>query len=148
MTTFVTVIHILVCLLMIIIILVFQQGKGADAGAAFGGASQAMFGGRGSATFMNKVTTIAAIIFMSTSLSLAVLSSKSSQETVFDSDPSVGELVHPEAGDKETTAPDTEAIPEGDEGTDSDAGEAEGTPSDPRVSEGAPENMDEGETAK
>ncbi len=43
-------------------------------GAAFGGSSQTLFGSRGAATFMNKLTTVAAIVFMLTSLSLAVLS--------------------------------------------------------------------------
>lgn len=100
MTTFVSAVHIVVCLLMIVIILVFQQGKGADAGAAFGGTSQAMFGGRGAATFMNKLTTIAAIVFMLTSLSLAALSSKNAQETVFDDDPAASELQHPDSGEK------------------------------------------------
>ena len=53
-----------------------QHGKGADAGAAFGsGASSTVFGARGSATFLTKITTIIALIFFITSLSLAYFAS-------------------------------------------------------------------------
>ena len=71
----VTIVHIIMCLLLVAIVLL-QTGKGADMGAAFGGASQTLFGGAGPANFLNKITTIAAIVFMVTSLSLAILSSK------------------------------------------------------------------------
>ena len=59
-----------------------QQGKGADAGAAFGsGASSTVFGARGSATFMNKLTTVIALSFFITSLSLAYISSNKSSSS-------------------------------------------------------------------
>jgi preprotein translocase subunit SecG len=73
MYTLAVVIHVLVCFLMIASILL-QSGKGAEIGAAFGGSSQTVFGSRGPGTFLSKVTVAAAIIFMLTSLSLAVLS--------------------------------------------------------------------------
>ena len=73
MYTLAVVIHVLVCFLMIASILL-QSGKGAEIGAAFGGSSQTVFGSRGPGTFLSKVTVTAAIIFMLTSLSLAVLS--------------------------------------------------------------------------
>ncbi len=64
-------IHILASILLILIILL-QKGKGADMGASFGGgASQAIFGGAGPATFLTKITAVIAIVFMLTSLSLA-----------------------------------------------------------------------------
>jgi len=69
------VIHIIVCLFLIFIILI-QSSKGAELGAAFGGSSQTLFGSRGAATFFSKLTTIAAIVFMLTSLSLAVVSTR------------------------------------------------------------------------
>lgn len=72
----VTTIHVIMCLILIAIVLL-QTGKGADMGAAFGGATQTLFGGAGPANFLNKVTTVAAIVFMLTSLSLAIISSKS-----------------------------------------------------------------------
>ena len=73
MYTLAVVVHVLVCFLMIASILL-QSGKGAEIGAAFGGSSQTVFGSRGPGTFLSKVTVAAAIIFMVTSLSLAILS--------------------------------------------------------------------------
>lgn len=75
MMTFILVIHVLVCLFLIGIVLL-QSGKGAELGAAFGGSSQTLFGSRGAATFLNKLTTIVAVVFMITSLTLAVLTVK------------------------------------------------------------------------
>ncbi|RJQ43299.1 MAG: preprotein translocase subunit SecG [Nitrospiraceae bacterium] len=73
MYTLVVIIHLIVCLFLIFIILI-QSSKGAEMGAAFGGSSQTLFGSRGAATVLSKVTTIAAIVFMLTSLLLAVFS--------------------------------------------------------------------------
>jgi preprotein translocase subunit SecG len=67
--------HLLVCGFLIFIVLI-QSSKGAEWGAAFGGSNQTLFGSRGAATFLNKLTTGAAVLFMLTSLTLAVLSSK------------------------------------------------------------------------
>lgn len=58
--------------------MLIQSGKGAEIGAAFGGSSQTLFGSRGAATFLNKMTTVVAIVFMLTSLALAVIQTKSS----------------------------------------------------------------------
>ena len=81
MQTTILTIHILLAVILIVLVIV-QQGKGADAGAAFGsGASSTVFGARGSATFMNKLTTIIALSFFVTSLSLAYISSNKSSGT-------------------------------------------------------------------
>ncbi|MFQ5588675.1 MAG: preprotein translocase subunit SecG [Nitrospiria bacterium] len=72
MYTFILVIHVIVCLILIGVVLL-QAGKGAEMGAAFGGSSQTIFGSRGAATFLSKLTVGAAIIFMVTSLSLSML---------------------------------------------------------------------------
>src|SRR5210317_1268821 len=65
-------IHILVCLSLIGIVLI-QGGKGAEVGATFGaGASNTVFGASGGQSFIGKMTTGAAIIFMLTSLALAI----------------------------------------------------------------------------
>jgi preprotein translocase subunit SecG len=78
MYTLVLVIHVIVCVFLIFVVLV-QSSKGAELGAAFGGgSSQTLFGSRGAATFLSKLTTVAAIVFMITSLSLAILSVKRS----------------------------------------------------------------------
>ena len=64
--------HIVVCLALVGIVLL-QGGKGAEVGATFGaGASQTIFGASGSQTFLGKLTTGAAIIFLLTSLALAI----------------------------------------------------------------------------
>ncbi len=70
------VLHIVVAVFLILVVLL-QTGKGAEMGAAFGGASQTVFGSGGPAGFMAKLTTAAAVVFMLTSLSLAYLSSTS-----------------------------------------------------------------------
>ncbi len=77
-------IHLIVCFLMIAAILL-QAGKGAEIGASFGGSSQTVFGSRGPGTFLSKVTVGAAIVFMLTSLSLAMLSRQANtSSTVID----------------------------------------------------------------
>lgn len=75
MITLIVIIHIIVCFFLIGIVLL-QGGKGAEIGAVFGGSSQTLFGSRGAATFLSKLTTIAAILFMITSLTLAVATAK------------------------------------------------------------------------
>jgi preprotein translocase subunit SecG len=66
-------VHILVSVLMIMVILL-QTGKGAEMGAAFGGGySQTLFGSAGPVGFLNKITTVVAVVFMLTSLLLAFL---------------------------------------------------------------------------
>jgi preprotein translocase subunit SecG len=70
-------IHILVCFFLIIVVLL-QSGKAADLAGAFGGmGSQTAFGPRGSATLLSKATTISAVLFMVTSLSLSILATRS-----------------------------------------------------------------------
>lgn len=72
METLVVVIHVIAAIAIIALVLL-QQGKGADAGAAFGsGASQTVFGSSGSGNFLTRSTTIAAVIFFVTSLTLAI----------------------------------------------------------------------------
>ena len=81
MTTLLTVIHVVVCLFLIAIVLL-QHGKGADMGAAFGGASQTVFGTEGPLPLLNKITTGAAIFFMITSIALAYFSTRASDVSV------------------------------------------------------------------
>jgi preprotein translocase subunit SecG len=71
-----TVIHVIVCLFLVVVVLL-QSGKAADLAGAFGGmGSQTVFGPRGSATVLSKATTIAAALFMVTSLSLSILATR------------------------------------------------------------------------
>ena len=77
--TLVVVVHILVSLGLIGLIMI-QQGKGAEAGASFGGgASQTVFGSQGSGNFLTKTTKYLAIIFFITSISLAVIAKQRSE---------------------------------------------------------------------
>lgn len=82
METLVLVLHILVALGMIALILL-QQGKGAEAGASFGGgASSTVFGASGSANFLTKSTAVLTTIFFITSLALAIFA-KHNAEALF-----------------------------------------------------------------
>jgi preprotein translocase subunit SecG len=75
---FLTTLHVVICVFLIIVVLL-QSGKAADLAGAFGGmGSQTVFGPRGTATVLSKATTIAASLFMVTSLALAILSDRSS----------------------------------------------------------------------
>lgn len=75
MITLLLIVHILVCFFLIFIVLI-QSSKGAEMGAAFGGSSQTIFGSRGAATLLSKLTTISAVVFMITSLFLAMAAVK------------------------------------------------------------------------
>jgi len=69
----VTALHVIVCLILILVVLL-QSGKAADLAGAFGGmGSQTVFGPRGTATLLSKATTVAAALFMITSLGLVIL---------------------------------------------------------------------------
>lgn len=86
MTTFLYVLHFMVCFVLILVVLL-QRGKGGDMGAALGGGgSNTVFGARGAANFLSRVTTAAAIIFMGTSLSLAYFTTEDSDVRLFDAD--------------------------------------------------------------
>ncbi len=85
--TLVVIVHVFVCFLMIGAILL-QSGKGAEIGAAFGGSSQTVFGSRGPANFLSKLTVVVAGVFMVTSLSLAILAKERNlASTVIDMKP-------------------------------------------------------------
>jgi preprotein translocase subunit SecG len=82
MTALITAIHIIVCLILIVAVLL-QSGKAGDLAGAFGGVgSQSVFGPRGAATLLSKVTTISAVLFMVTSMGLWILSSKGTRSVV------------------------------------------------------------------
>ena len=73
METIILLVHMLAAAGVIVLIML-QQGKGAETGASFGaGASQTVFGSQGSANFLSRTTAILATIFFLTSISLAVV---------------------------------------------------------------------------
>jgi len=75
MITFLNVIHITTIVLLVIAVLL-QSGKGAEVSASFGGSSQTVFGSSGGVNFFQKLTYTLAAIFMCTSLALTILPSK------------------------------------------------------------------------
>lgn len=110
-------IHVLAAVTIVVLVLL-QQGKGADMGAAFGGGggggSQTVFGAQGSANFLSRMTALLATIFFLTSMSLAYIYGQNTEPQ------SVTEQVveQPQAGSE---SPDeAPAVPE------SAAGESEG----------------------
>ncbi len=106
--------HTLIALLIIVLVLL-QRGKGADAGAAFGaGASGTVFGARGSGSFFSRATAVCATLFFVTSLTLAYLSSQNSAapSSLVDDAPAVEEAVEDLSSDLPTTDPEADAIDE------------------------------------
>jgi preprotein translocase subunit SecG len=84
MNTFLIVLHVMVCVVLILVVLL-QRGKGSDMGAALGGGgSNTVFGGRGAGNFLTKLTTGAAIGFMLTSFSLSFITNRDANVLVFD----------------------------------------------------------------
>ena len=76
METVILIVHVLAAIGVVALVLL-QQGKGADMGAAFGsGASSTVFGSQGSSSFITRGTAILAAVFFTTSLTLAVVSSR------------------------------------------------------------------------
>ena len=77
--TVILIAHTLIAFVIIVLVLL-QRGKGADAGAAFGsGASGTVFGARGSGSFFSRMTAILATVFFASSLALAYLSGQRSE---------------------------------------------------------------------
>ncbi len=76
MTTFLTIVYVIVCIFLILVVLL-QAGRGGGMGAAFGGSSQTVFGGAGAGNFLTRLTVVMAALFMLLSATLAYLSSGS-----------------------------------------------------------------------
>lgn len=86
MTTFLIVLHVVICVLLVVTVLL-QFGKGAELGAIMGGgASQAVFSSSAKGNFMTKMTTALAIAFMVNSIVLTTLKSRESKRSLFDNE--------------------------------------------------------------
>jgi preprotein translocase subunit SecG len=110
-----SILHLVISLGLVLIVLL-QSGKGADIGAAFGGgSSQTVFGGRGAATFLSKLTSAFAILFMLSSLSLAILSSQIRSSSIIEDRPTRSQSVPapaaPAAPVQNAPAPQAPAAP-------------------------------------
>jgi len=98
MEIFLIVLHVIVCFVLIMVVLL-QSGKAADLAGAFGGGgSQTAFGSRGAATVLTRATTVAAVMFMFTSLSLAILGSRRSGSVLESAVPPASAPAAPAAG--------------------------------------------------
>ena len=81
----VTVLHVIVCIILILVVLL-QSGKSADLAGAFGGSStQTAFGSRGPASFLSKLTSVAAVLFMGTCVTLSIIGIRAGKESILDS---------------------------------------------------------------
>lgn len=84
METLITVLHVIGAIMMIVVILL-QSGKGAAMGSGLGaGSSQTMFGSTGAGNILTKMTTGLAILFMLTSLTLAIISTSRKSQSIME----------------------------------------------------------------
>lgn len=84
MVTIVLAIHVIVCISLVVVILL-QQGKGAEIGAVFGGSSQTVFGASGAGNALTRVTAALAVVFFATSMYLAYTSTQHATGSIFGS---------------------------------------------------------------
>lgn len=105
MIAVVVAIHVIVCISLIIIVLL-QQGKGAEVGAVFGGSSQTVFGATGAGGVLIRLTAALAAIFFLTSMFLAYASTQRITGSIFEGSVTVPAATRP-AG--KTGAPPTPA---------------------------------------
>ncbi|OJH39900.1 preprotein translocase subunit SecG [Cystobacter ferrugineus] len=111
MLTFVTIVHVLLCVFMIFVILL-QPGKDAGMGSALGGgAATSAFGGRGATTFLTKVTGVCAALFFITSLGLSFVGMRSSVAAGAVAPAAAPPAGTPEPGPSTTGAPPAGQIP-------------------------------------
>ena len=104
MITFITVVHIFTVVLLVVAVLL-QSGKGAEISATFGGSSQTVFGSSGGQNFFQKLTYALAGIFMCTSLILTVLPSKLKRSVLDGYTPTAAPAAAPVAPAAGSTAP-------------------------------------------
>jgi preprotein translocase subunit SecG len=147
LTVLMTIVHVIVCLFLIIVVLL-QSGKAADLAGAFGGmGSQTAFGPRGAATVLSKATTIAAALFMVTSMTLSILASRGAgvSKSVLDRDkPAAAQQApaQPAPATKGTPAQPSVTL------TDQTTGESKTIPLDLDKLPKAPASGQEGQTGK
>ncbi len=142
-------IHVLVCLFLILVVLL-QQGKGADLSVFGGGATQAAFGARGAVSILHKLTVWGFVAFIATTITIGFMTSSNKSSSVLSNVPTAAE----EAGATEeaTTFPAVEAeaeaaapaVPEALEGDEGEADGGEDEAIEP-VDEGASEEGEAGD---
>jgi protein translocase SecG subunit len=117
MRTFITIIHILTCIFLMLVVLL-QSGRDGGMGAMGGGGSQTVFGGRGAGNFLTRLTGICAAIFMSTSMILSLIAARhggslESKAELFNTPPEQLEQIDPTSleAPKEIPNPTTASLP-------------------------------------
>ncbi len=104
MSLVVLIIHVVACLALILVVLL-QAGKGASMGAAFGGSSQTVFGSTGATPFLAKLTTGMAVLFMFTSLGLAIFANRGGMPSVMQETAPPAQTAPAAPGKKADTTP-------------------------------------------
>ncbi|MDY7095844.1 MAG: preprotein translocase subunit SecG [Acidobacteriota bacterium] len=115
------ILHVLTCIFLILVVLL-QQGKGADLSVFGGGSTQAAFGARSAATLLHKLTVGFFVLFIITTMSIAWLQSSSRGTSVLsgvaaDAPPAVelqDEGTTPEGADDAALAPAPDSSGDGD----------------------------------
>ncbi len=107
MVTFLTIFHAIVCILLIIFVLI-QFGKGAEAGLVSGGAADGMNLGPSKGNFISKFTALLAVLFLVNSLVLAKLHSSKTEKSLLDSETTVAKPLN---SDAQPVAPAQPAVP-------------------------------------
>lgn len=109
MESIIVIVHVIVAIAIVGLVLL-QQGKGADAGAAFGsGSSNTVFGSAGSGNFLTRSTSIAATIFFITSLTLAIYARQNTGIGAVEGLPIVNPALLQQPGAPVTDIPQVEA---------------------------------------
>lgn len=115
MTTFLTIVHVFVCLFLVAVVLL-QSGRAGGMGVLSGAQTQTVFGGRGAGGFLTKATAVCATLFMLTSASLAYTSS-SGRDSLARTETTATDAATPNTADAgrdapvEATAPSSASAP-------------------------------------
>jgi len=138
MSVFMILIHVVACIALILIVLL-QTGKGADMGAAFGGgSSQTLFGSTGASTFLSKATTVVAVLFMITSLTLAYMSGRTTGSSIMSREAAPATQTAAPASETDTAAPEADAAAPAAEATTSETEAPASAAADTATAEEAP----------
>lgn len=127
-------VHLLAASILVLVVLL-QSGKAGDLASTFGGAtSQTAFGARGAATLLTKVTAVCAVVFMLTSLGLALFHTQDSSSTIMDqAEPASQSEVAPEESPSTSPGSGQPAESESDQGSESsDTTASESEPDSPQ----------------